>query len=347
MSHRRTAGQSTSPPTEGLSNLDVAEAFLQTNPGIASHSASRALRKKYPGRWLSDNAARCCVRHLRGSIGNYHRNTARSVSHSLASYENPWGLPEPVLVPYEPCEIEGERMLVLSDIHIPFHCVESLTLALQEGQRFNPEAILINGDLFDFHRLSAFVKEPEARKVIEDLESGYKLFQVIRKKFPRARVYYKWGNHDEWFSIYIKARAPELADLPGLQLDQQIWYDGKTLADLGVETIKDQRKVFLGKLPVLHGHEIRMKNVSVNPARTAFLKCQDSVLVGHLHKDSQHSETNIHGKLVTTWSTGCLCQLHPKFARINQWGNGFALVEVDKEGAFSVQTKRIYKSKVW
>ena len=337
----------------GLNNGDIARALLKKHPSISNLGAARRLVKDYPDRFLTFNAAHASVRRQRGEQGAYQRKTVKdpvspSPYREEGKAQSPLRLPEPVVIPYDRFVLDGaEKVLSLSDIHWPFSSRESLILAIEEGERFNPDVVLINGDFFDFHRLSRFVKEPEARKVIHDLEGGYKIFEVLRETFKKARIIYKFGNHDEWFSVYIKIRAPELADLPSMELDEQFWYKGQKLSNLGVETVKDQRIIMAGRLAVLHGHEINMKSVSVNPARTAFLKCQESVLVGHLHKASQHSETNMYGKLISTWSQGCLCQLHPKFARINQWTHGFACIEIDRSGGFNVMLKRVYKGRVW
>ena len=337
----------------GKNNGDIAREFLGSHPSVSNCGAARRLVKEYPDRFWTLNSALVSVRRQRGTQGVYQRKQVKDpVSRSPYSEEgdkrSPLRLPEPVLISYDRFVLDGaERVLSLSDIHWPFSSKESLTLAIEEGKRFNPDVVLINGDFFDFHRLSRFVKEPEARKVIDDLEGGYKIFEVLRDTFKKARIIYKFGNHDEWFSIYIKIRAPELADLPSMELDEQFWCNGQKISNLGVETVKDQRIIMAGRLAILHGHEINMKSVSVNPARTAFLKCQESVLVGHLHKASQHSETNMYGKLISTWSQGCLCQLHPKFARINQWNNGYAEIEIERNGGFNVMLKRIYKGKVW
>jgi hypothetical protein len=53
------------------------------------------------------------------------------------------------------------------------------------------------------------------------------------------------------------------------------------------------------------------------------------------------------GKLITTWSTGCLCNLNPDYMVLNKWNHGFAFVEVGSNGDFTVKNHRIYKGRVW
>ena len=110
----------------------------------------------------------------------------------------------------------------------------------------------------------------------------------------------------------------------------------------------DKRPIRLGKLNVIHGHEYRFSiSNPVNPARGFFLRTKTHVLGSHFHQPSHHSETNLEGCMISAWSTGCLCNVHPEYSPINNWGQGFAFVVVDKEGAFRVENLRIVGGKVW
>jgi len=53
----------------------------------------------------------------------------------------------------------------------------------------------------------------------------------------------------------------------------------------------------------------------------------------------------MNGKITTTWSTGCLCELSPPYAPLNKWNWGFSIVDLDGK-AFDVRNKRIYQNKV-
>jgi hypothetical protein len=110
----------------------------------------------------------------------------------------------------------------------------------------------------------------------------------------------------------------------------------------GVELVEDQRPVMLGKLPVLHGHELpKGMAAPVNVARGAFLRTLSTVLVGHSHRTSNHAESDMWHREVATWSTGCLCDLRPDYARINRWNWGFAVATVHERGAFDVHNYRV------
>lgn len=327
-----------------LTSNEVVRNYLREVPDIASRAAARVLYIKYPKRWPNWDSCYQSVRSIRGAHGRYR--PAGEATEPASPFK--LRCPEATVVPYDPFYLGNEiKVLRFSDIHVPFHCRETIELGVKWGREFCPDIVLLDGDIMDFSRLSKFIRRIEFRDPVEEMATAFKFFQYLRAAFRKAEIIIKWGNHDERFDDYMWAKAPELASLPSMALDQQQWIPGKTLKDLGLEVVKDQRVIMAGKLPNLHGHEIGMRNVSVNPARTAFLKCNAPVIVGHLHKDSWHSETDMHGKLITTWSTGCMCQRWPKFARINKWVAGFAAEEIDREGGFNVMIKRIYQGKVW
>jgi hypothetical protein len=52
------------------------------------------------------------------------------------------------------------------------------------------------------------------------------------------------------------------------------------------------------------------------------------------------------GNEVFCWSTGCLADLRPEYARLNKYNWGFAAVDVHADGSFDVQNMRITKGGV-
>jgi hypothetical protein len=51
--------------------------------------------------------------------------------------------------------------------------------------------------------------------------------------------------------------------------------------------------------------------------------------------------------MITCWSIGCLCGLHPEYAPLNKWVHGFAIVHGESEdGYFEVENKRIVEGRI-
>jgi predicted phosphodiesterase len=255
---------------------------------------------------------------------------------------NPYNLPKSDEAVYEPFHMKHKRVLVLSDIHIPYHSIESLTAALDFAKGEKPDAILLNGDTIDFFQLSRFCKEPGKRSFAHELAAFKQFFEVLSKTFPAARIYFKAGNHELRYNHYLWMKAGELDGVNEFKLEEII----KARAE-GIVTIMDKSIIKAGGLNILHGHEFGQSVFSpVNIARGLYMKAKASALQGHNHRSSDHTETNIEGKIVTTWSTGCLCELHPEYLPMNSWNWGFAIVDIDNQD-FHVRNLRIHKGKVY
>ena len=253
---------------------------------------------------------------------------------------NPYSLPESDEAIYQPYDLKAKRLLVLSDIHIPYHNIEALTCAFDFAKSEKPDAILLNGDTLDFFGLSRFMKDPKARSFAHELKTFKEFMDVIKKTF-NAKIYFKIGNHEERYFHFLWMKAHEIVGVEEFELENII----KSRAE-GIEIIKDKRIIKAGDLSIIHGHEFGGSVFSpVNIARGLFLKGKVSAMQGHNHCSSEHSESNMNGELTTTWSVGCLCELHPAYLPINKWNHGFAIVDIDGQN-FEVRNKRIHKGKI-
>jgi predicted phosphodiesterase len=326
---------------------ELADEYVKKHPDMPSLTLARLMAKKHPRVWKDVDAARCAIRYRRGANGKAKREdrglAAITTPASKFNPINPLNLPASFEREHTPFIMDGcERVLVLPDIHLPYHNIGALTLALQTGQRRKVDGILINGDLADFHTLSRFCKNPEARSFKQERKTALAFLSKLRELFPDARIVFKEGNHDERLQHYIMERAPELYDVTINGLGALF-----NLKKFGIEHVYEKREVMVGKLPVLHGHELpRGISAPVNPARGAFMRAKVSCMVSHSHKTSEHTETNLGRDIVTCWSTGCLCELRPLYEPNNGWNHGFAEIEVSTGGLFNVTNFRIHNGKL-
>ena len=77
------------------------------------------------------------------------------------------------------------------------------------------------------------------------------------------------------------------------------------------------------------------------------MKTKQSTICSHVHKISEHTETNLEGEMITTWTTGCLCELSPDYSPFaNNYAHGFSHLKVNTDGTYSVKNFRIYKGKL-
>lgn len=229
---------------------------------------------------------------------------------------------------------------VLSDMHVPYHDLEALTAAVTYLKKRDPAGLLINGDFLDFHELSEHDKDPTAARYVDELAAGKQMIAWLRKQFPKARIVYRFGNHEERLDRYILRRAPALFDLPFADVSTQLDLPGQR-----VELVRDKRLIRLGKLNTIHGHEYRGSG-GINAGRWLHLRAHEAALCGHFHRPSFHPWRTISGASGGCWSLGCLCHLQPDYAVNNEWNHGFAVVTVGKGGGFEVENKLIIGGRV-
>lgn len=291
--------------------------------------------------------ARERLRYIEGKSGKGKSKCANVGKEFLideARPKNPYNLPDSDEEAFEPYFIKGhKRGFIINDIHLPYHSVEAVTVALDYGKKQKPDFVFINGDLLDFHQLSYFQKDPRKKRFSEELDMFKQFFHTLQKTFKGAKIYYKFGNHEERYDSYLFQKAHELLGVDEFSLETII----KSRAE-GIEVIRDKRLVVMNGLPFIHGHELgRGVFNPVNAARGLFLQAKHSCVKGDCHTTSEHTEPDIFGKIMTTWSIGALCGLNPKWLPINKWNWGCADIDLDSNGKdFELRNKRISKDKI-
>ncbi len=238
--------------------------------------------------------------------------------------------------------LQGRTIGVLSDIHIPYHDETAVVTAVDHLALRGIDTLLLNGDVVDFYQGSRFTRFPTKSGIKKELDMAKQFLGWLRGKFPDIEIVWKLGNHEERWYSYIAERAPEV-----FEICSNVWFDVVGAKDYGVTMIGDQAKIYAGKLLILHGHELgRGTATPVNPARTLGLRALESGLIGHFHRTSENSMHTISGNSIVTASTGCLCYLHPDYARVNQWDHGFAVVTVETGGLYTRELKKIVNGRV-
>jgi hypothetical protein len=305
-------------------------------PDTPTKTLARKLYAEHGHLWPTFGACYDAVRRARGNHGAHNRINSRPTHYrpnQPAGFT--WRFPPSSAETWEPFVLETERNLALSDLHIPFHAPDAIHAVVRGGERFlrnsDRDAIILNGDVCDFFSVSRFDKNPTKSSLKKEITLTRQFLGWLRQKFPRVRIIYKYGNHDEWFDKYLWRKAPELFDLPQLRLSHLLTQPLDHQPEIGgIEFLTNQEKIKLGHLDVLHGHELGKGSIAppVNPARGFFMKTLECTLAGHLHKSSQHRERTSKNKHISCWSTACLCGLWPDYAKINKWNQGGARIDL-------------------
>jgi len=323
---------------------DIVLKYLARFPNTPALTLAKKIYAENKESFTSIDHARSIIRNYTGKSGKKIRDslTNRTFIKTEPAPYNPFNLPQSHAEDYTPVIISQSKTLIISDLHFPYQCNEAITAALQYGLDNGANCILINGDLIDFHGQSRFEKNPKARSTKQEFDDVRSFLETLRRLFPKARIIYKLGNHDERWEKWLYVKAPEIFDMNEFQLETIL-----RLGELKIEVVKEKLPINIGKLTVLHGHELQGGG-GVNPARATFMKTISNVLIGHCHRSSQHTEPTLLGDIIVTTSTGALCGLHPDFARVNKWNHGFAFVELDvKTGNYYLENLKVINGKVY
>lgn len=271
-----------------------------------------------------------------GTVSNHSKRQLREPAKAA--------MPKSWAETYQPFKISGPaKVLILSDVHIPFHIPEAVEAAVEAGRASRCDTVVLNGDALDCHNVSRYDHDGTKLTYQQEIEDGRQFFAYLRERFPKARIIFKEGNHEERLSKYILSRAPALFGVENVTLPSLVG-----LADQGIEWVGEQRVLHVGKLRIIHGHEYGGGvNAPVSAARWLMLRARKPAICGHLHHTSEQIERDMDGNQLAAWSVGCLCGLSPRYRRLNaKWNHGFAIVHLAKDGSFGVDNKRIMDGKV-
>ncbi len=319
---------------------ELARSYCKKFPFTSNLQLARMLRRDTPEVFKDIDSARNAVRYCRGVSGSANRNCVRSTGKIV---------PRLVIPPAEPSDwrvydLPGgvSRWLLLYDIHVPYHDPADLRTAIAFGKQrdMRCDGVIYGGDLLDFYQLSHWVKDPRRRHPKEEVEAVKTLMASIRGYLKPKHEVWLEANHEYRLQRYLRERAPELYEMPGWSIPD--WFH---LEEEGLLWVPHGSPLRHRNLTILHGDEWQGGMTSpVNPARSAFLKGVECMIVGHQHRTSEHTETTVSGTTITCWSVGCLCDLHPEYARLNRWNRGFAVLET--KGNWRIHNFRIVNGEV-
>lgn len=318
------------------SKQEIAAKIIRRYPDADNRTIARVLHAEFRDAFPSIDNARSIVRYMRGAHGPKSQPPDKEFVKPIGWQKE--RMPESQSTARHELHITGKhRILIISDLHVPYHDAAAVKAALDYGKRQRVDIIYINGDFADFYAVSRHDKDP-TRTLKNEIAQCRKMLRHIRARFPAARIIFKVGNHEDRMERFLAKNAPVLLGVPEFQIP-----DILKLSELNIEYVPSLGLTFMGKLPVYHGHELPQGMSSpVNPARGIWMRVQESMICGHWHRSSVHTEkVGVHGKVKSCWSLGCLCDLSPDYAPVNRWSHGFAIVDTHEDGSYEVDNKTI------
>jgi hypothetical protein len=324
---------------------EIIQSQLKKYPKTPQLTLAKKIYKENVKVFDNVEAVRSVLRYYTGKSGKRHRDVlaTRDYIKTKEQPKNPFDfIPEAHNDDPKTWKLPRnfKRVLLIGDIHIPYHDPEAIKRALKHAKDEQVDCVYINGDLLDFHDLSFHEKDARKRPTIaSELEMG-RMFLKGLKDYLGVPVYFKPANHEHRLERYLRVKAVELLDCEEFKLDVLL-----RLGEMGIQYIGRRDKCYFGKLLVEHGDRIKGSG-GVSPARTLFQRYKRHAICGHFHKKTEHCGKVYDGNSIVTYSVACLCSLEPEYFEVNEHVHGFAIVEMDGDD-FRVHNYAIEKGKVY
>lgn len=332
-------------------NGKLAKEYLEKYPSSTTSAIGRMLFNDFPTEFKNFEAARCLIRYHRGELtggtGKYKRKVKEPISARTEEERkmamSKFNLPESDYETTEAFVIPrlNDRGVIFNDIHLPYQDNDALETAINFAIDFKPNFIYLNGDTMDMYQASRYVKDIRLRNLAGEIEMTRQFLKDLKDTFD-CPVYFKIGNHEDRWEIYLRSNAPELLGIEDFELKNVL-----RLGELGVQLVKSKQIAKIGKMTLAHGHEFGHSVFSpVNAARGLYMRAKIDCAIGHHHVTSEHAEKDMGGNVVSTFSIGSLCGLSPDYLPYNRWNHGFATITTEPNGDYDFRNYKIIDGKV-
>jgi len=172
--------------------------------------------------------------------------------------------------------------------------------------------------------LSRFPQSQRHNSFLSELDLIEELLLDIKDLFPNAKLIFKKGNHEIWFDKELWSN-PKLAAV----IQHKYGSDIQSLLDLtanGWDFVDQRQAIYLGKLLLLHGHEMKKGGKYVANAALEYYKCD--VAFNHFHRIDFAKFDVFGGQTIRSYALPCACDTNANYTGINnQWVDGFAICE--------------------
>lgn len=262
---------------------------------------------------------------------------------------------------------DWETSIAFSDIHFRFEDPVALKITLDFTEELNPNIVFINGDVVDFPDISRFSNSPldtltdtdlanltglileskqqgKSKKYIKprlqrDIERVYEFFKDLRRRCPKTRIIFIYGNHDHRLQGFIDDNAKQLSGVrrPGEKGDILSLSEITKISEFNIETVysgKNESSMVYGDL--LIGHFYKVAGKSAATARGLVNQKHKSLLQPHVHRMGACYKTLNNGTVLVGLEMGCLCRLDPDWMENPNWQQGFVVIHKKKN------SKRFY-----
>ncbi len=165
------------------------------------------------------------------------------------------------------------RVLIIPDVHRPYHDKKAWELLLRAAREFKPDKIVVLGDFADFYSVSSFDKHPKKASDLkweaDDANVGLDELDALG---AGTKIFIK-GNHEDRLERYLCKAAPALIGC--VSVDELFRF-----AERGWQVVDYKKSTRRGKLRLTHD----TGTAGQNAHRQSMDAFQASVVIGHTHR---------------------------------------------------------------
>lgn len=201
---------------------------------------------------------------------------------------------------------------------VSLHDPKALSIAMQFIEDFEPDHVILGGDMLDCGAVSHHNKgkagNVEGLRLFSDAKELRKEVIEPLENLIEGRLVYHVGNHEDWLNDLV-------AEQPGLEGIVDI----RSILSLDSrwEVIEQGEASKLGKLVFVHGDQIKGGE---NVAKYATIAYEKNIRFGHHHTFQIYTKTSaVEANGHTGIAVPCLCKKGPKYGEgaPNKWMQGF------------------------
>lgn len=313
------------------------------------NSLARIIYNAHTEAFNSPDEARASIRYYKGKKGDKHREKLKRVNPDFTPAPDkksaPFAQPPTFSKEKKIYEIPSalKKAGFIADLQVPYHDPKAIDLTFNYLNKAGIDHLIINGDLVDFYGLSSFEKDPRERKFKHEYDAILAMLLYIKQAFPGIPIYYNLdANHEFRYARFMRTKAPEFFGLEIFELEELLMLD-----KFGYQYIRHHDHIRFGKLPIIHGDTVFSRGSGVSPARTLWMRTKTNMIASHVHRTSEYTDKDFHGKMTTCWTVGHLMHPNVEYCKhVDQYNQGFAILHKDLTGDFEVENKRISDYKI-
>lgn len=190
-----------------------------------------------------------------------------------------------------------KRVVVLSDLQIPYQHDKTVDATLEFIQDYKPDELWCVGDELDAPEPSRWNKgmAGEYAETLQDsIDLTHDIMARYRKALGNKPFYIQRSNHTDRIDTYMRKYAPAFMSLKSLEIEELLGY-GK----LKINYLHKMHELLPGWV-MAHGDEGKLSQSPGATALSLAKRLGKSVVCGHTHRVGlQHETVGMYGKTNT------------------------------------------------